>query len=50
MKGLYNVINSVGVTDNVTSEKFRLKDRRKSLQILGLSLIIGIVVGVLSLL
>ena len=44
MKGLYNVINSVGVTDNVELEEYRKKDRRKALQILWLSLLIGVVV------
>lgn len=50
MKGLYNVMNSAGTTDNVTSEAFRLKDRRKAQKILGLSLAIGIVAAGLSLL
>ena len=44
MQGLYNVINSAGITDNVELEEYRQKDRRKALQILGLSLAIGIVV------
>jgi hypothetical protein len=47
MKGLYNVINSVGTTDTVTLEEFRRKDRHKALTIIGLSLAIGIVVAVL---
>lgn len=50
MKGLYNVANSAGITDNVASEEFRLKDRRKARMILGLSLAIGIIVARLSLL
>jgi hypothetical protein len=45
MKGLYNVVNSAGITDNVTSEAFRRKDRGKALLILGLSLAIGIIVA-----
>jgi hypothetical protein len=50
MKGLYNVVNSAGITDNVDLEEFRRKDRNKALQIVGLSAIIGIVVASLSLL
>lgn len=45
MKGLYNVINSVGITENVTLEEFRRKDRHKALLILELSLGIGIIVA-----
>ncbi len=43
MKGIYNVINSAGITDNVEMEEYRLKDRRKAMQILYLSLGIGII-------
>ena len=50
MRGLYNVINSAGITNNVELEKFRLQDKRKAQQIIGLSLIIGIAVAALSLL
>lgn len=50
MKGLYNLFNSVGNTDNVTSEEFRLKDRHKAQTILSLSLFIGIFVAAISLL
>jgi hypothetical protein len=50
MKGLYNVINSAGITNNVTSEEFRRKDKRRAKQILGLSLLIGVIVAGLSLL
>jgi hypothetical protein len=50
MKGLYNVVNSVGITDDVTLEAFRRKDRRKALMILGLSLATGIVVAGLCML
>jgi len=41
LKGIYNVINSAGMTDNVELEEFRLKDRRKAQLILWLSLAIG---------
>jgi len=49
MKGLYNVVNSAGITDNVSLEEYRRKDKRKALSILGLSLVIGVVVGLASL-
>jgi hypothetical protein len=45
MKGLYNVINSVGITDDVTSEEFRSKDQHKALLILGMSLAIGVIIA-----
>jgi hypothetical protein len=50
MKGLYNVVNSAGITDNVALEEFRLKDRRKAQLIIGLSLAIGVGFARLSLL
>jgi uncharacterized membrane protein len=50
MKGLYNVLNSQGITDNVISEEFRKKDRNKALNIIGLSFFIGLVVSGLTLL
>jgi hypothetical protein len=50
MKGIYNVVNSAGITDNVSLEEFRLKDRRKAQLIIGLSLAIGMVIAGLSLL
>ena len=49
-KGLYNVINSAGITEDVQLEEFRRKDRRKTLQIAGLSLLTGIGVALASLL
>jgi hypothetical protein len=49
MKGLYNVIQSVGITENVTSEDFRLKDRRKAQTIIGLSVVIGVIIAGISL-
>lgn len=49
-KGIYNVISSAGITDNVELEEFRRKDRAKALQITGLALIIGTTVALLSLL
>ncbi len=50
LKGVFNVINSAGITDNVDLEEFRKKDRRKALQISGYSLAIGTGIALLSLL
>ena len=50
MKGIYNVINSAGVVDNVEREEYRLKDKKKAQRIVVYSGLIGLVVGVLSLL
>ena len=48
MKGLYNVVSSAGITNNVKSEEFRQKDRRKALTIIGLSLLIGIIFAAIT--
>jgi hypothetical protein len=50
MKGIYNVINSAGVVDNVELEEFRLKDKRKAQNIVVWSGLIGLAVAGLSLL
>ena len=50
MKGIYNVINSAGVVDNVELEEFRLKDKRKAQTIVIWSGLIGLAVALLSLL
>lgn len=50
MKGIYNVINSVGITEDVQLEEFRRKDRDKALRIAGLSLAAGIAAAATSLL
>ena len=50
MKGLYNVVNSQGITDDVTKEEYRQKDKRKALSILALSFLTGAVLTVISLL
>lgn len=50
MQGLFNVINSAGVTNNVELEEFRLADRRKAITILLYSLAIGLLVAAVSLL
>ena len=50
MKGIFNVINSAGVVYNVELEEFRLKDRRKAIQISLYSLAIGLVIAGLTLL
>jgi hypothetical protein len=49
MKGLYNVVNSAGITNDVTSEEFRRQDKRKALTVLGLSLLIGAALAIVSL-
>ena len=50
MQGLFNVINSAGVTNNVELEEFRQADRRKAITILLYSLAIGLLVAAASLL
>ena len=50
LKGIFNVINSAGVTDKVELEAFRQKDRRKAISILLWSVATGVVVTALSLL
>ena len=49
-KGLYNVMNNVGETSDVTTETYRRKDREKVVKIVGLSFAIGAIVAGLSLL
>lgn len=46
-KGLYNVINSAGITDDVSQAEFRNKDRQKAKKIVLLSLAIGAVITLL---
>lgn len=41
LKGIYNVLNSAGVTDSVELEEYRKKDVRKALQIVLLSVAAG---------
>jgi len=41
LRGIYNVVNSTGVTDNVELEAYRRKDVRKALLIAGLALLVG---------
>jgi len=50
MKGIFNVVNSAGVVDNVELEEFRQKDRNKAIQISLYSLAIGLTVAALALL
>ena len=50
IKGIFNVINSAGVTDNVDLEEYRVKDRNKALLIIVLSGVIGVVFACLTLL
>ena len=49
LKGIYNVINSAGVVDNIELEEFRLKDNQKAQQIVIWSGLIGIVFALLTL-
>lgn len=48
IKGVYNVINSQGVTDNVELEEYRKKDVRKAGLIISLSVGIGIAATALA--
>lgn len=50
MKGIYNVINSAGIVDNVELEEFRLKDKQKAQQIVIWSGLIGVAFALLTLL
>ena len=50
VRGIYNVLNSTGITDNVEQESYRQKDRRKAWQIVGLSFVIGLAFSLLTLL
>ncbi len=49
-RGLSNVFNDVGETEDVTSAEFRKQDQQKALQIMGLSVGVGAVVTALALL
>ena len=48
IKGVYNLVKSVGDTDTVTQAEFRKKDKQKALQIFSMSALIGIIVSVLG--
>jgi hypothetical protein len=50
IRGIYNVLNSAGITQNVEMEEYRRKDLRKTQQIVSLSLLIGLAFSVLTLL
>jgi len=50
LKGVFNVINSAGVTDNVDLESFRQQDRQKAIRIVLWSIAIGLIVTAVSLL
>jgi len=45
MRGVFNVGNEVGKTQTVEQAEFANKDRAKAFQILGLSVLIGLVVA-----
>ena len=50
MRGVANVFNDVGDTEDVLSAEFRKQDQQKAIQIMGLSVAAGTVVTVLALL
>jgi hypothetical protein len=50
MKGIYNVLNSVGIVNNVELEEYRLKDKQKAQQIVIWSGLIGVAFALLTLL
>jgi len=50
MRGVFNFGPDVGKTDSVEQAEFRRKDRRKAISIFAWSLVIGVVVGVGSVL
>jgi hypothetical protein len=47
-KGLFNFGPEVGKTETVTQAEFRAKDRKKALQIIALSVFIGVVVAIVA--
>jgi len=47
-RGLFNFGPKAGKTETVMQAEFRAKDRKKALQILALSLIIGVVVAIIA--
>ena len=47
-RGLFNFGPKAGKTETVMQAEFRAKDRKKARQILGLSLIIGVVVAIIA--
>jgi hypothetical protein len=47
-RGLFNFGPAVGKTETVTQAEFRAKDKKKALQILGLSLLIGVTFGTIA--
>lgn len=48
MRGVANVFNPVGETEDITSAEFRKQDQRKALQIMGLSAAIGAILTALA--
>ena len=50
MKGLYNTDRSVGQTESVSDQEFRAADRKKGLQITGLSALAAVVTVVIAVL
>jgi hypothetical protein len=50
MRGIYNVLHSAGITQNVEMEEYRRKDLHKTQKIVGLSLLIGLAFSSMTLL
>ena len=46
MEGLFNVTNPAGKTESVSQKEFRAADKKKAIQIIAYSVLIGIVVAV----
>jgi hypothetical protein len=44
-KGVYNVLKPAGQTETVQQQEFRKKDKQKALQIIYLSIFIGVIVS-----
>ncbi len=47
-KGVFNFRAAVGETDTVEQADFRRKDRAKALQIVGLSVLVGVVIALIG--
>ncbi len=47
-RGIYNVVSSTGITENIELEEYRKKDRQKALQIIGLSGLIGALITLVA--
>jgi hypothetical protein len=48
MAGVFNFGQKVGATEDVVQAEYRIKDRRKAIQILTYSVLIGLVIAVIA--